>query len=333
MNLIESKRMALSIGVDVGGTKIAAVMSDQEGVVAFDSWATHQISCLDDLETNLFRVVAACRVAADAQGERIVGLGLSCAAWLSLERGKVVLAANLGISSTEISQRLSDSLSLPVTVENDGNCAAWGEYRRGAGKGSSSLTLISLGTGVGGGIVADGNLLLGGHGLGGELGHLPAGDSDKPCSCGGFGCLEQFASGRALSLIASSLQVDGRLPSVISEPPSSAALVRAARLGDHAAITALDDLAAVVARAIRLIIPLVDPEVIALSGAVAIAAEDFILPAIRSQLRAHPSLPLAREPQRVVMSELGANAAAIGASELVWERMSESVHPPGRRNE
>lgn len=203
-------------GVDLGGSKIAGVLLDDSGAVRGEIWQEHRIAGPDeavDLIAEVVGELTARDLAAHELSARelpagngatgppraLTAVGLSVAGWLSRDRREVRTAANLGLAATPLAGLAGARLNCPVLVENDGNAAAFAEYVRGAGQPAEVLMLITLGTGVGGGIVVSGVLAGGSHGLAGEIGHLPIDPAGPACCCGGRGCLELYASGPGLA--------------------------------------------------------------------------------------------------------------------------------------
>lgn len=203
---------------------------------------------------------------------------------------------------------LSVRLARPVVLENDGNCAAWGEYKAGAGRGASSLVLFTLGTGVGGGIVLDGELWLGVGGAAGALGHLVV-DPDGPlCGCGQRGCLQQFASASAVA------QRFGR-------GPADAAFA-AARAGDPVAIDAVGAAQRGLAIAVANVIHTLQPEVVVIGGGMA-AAGDALLAPVREEVKRRVR-PAWLERTRIETASLGDDAGWIGAA--LWAAHAGEKH-------
>ena len=168
-------------GVDLGGSKIAGVLLDESGTVRGELWQEHRIQGPEQAVELIGEVVgelmareqAAAGNAAAGSRRELRSVGLAVAGWLSRDRQDVRSAVNLGITATPLARLAQARLNCPVIVENDGNAAAYAEFTRGAGQQARVLMLITLGTGVGGGIVSSGTLVQGSHGLAGELGHIP----------------------------------------------------------------------------------------------------------------------------------------------------------------
>jgi glucokinase len=219
------------------------------------------------------------------------------------------VAANLGVSDAPLAQLLTERLGVPVVLQNDGDATAYAEYVRGAGRGARTLVAIALGTGVGGGVVINGQVLVGSGGLGGELGHLQVEPDGSRCTCGGVGCLELYASGRAVAEAAR-----GRLgrPTAIT----AVDVVTAARANDGEAIDILAAAGRAVGRAVGRIAAVVDPDLVVLSGSLAESAGDLIVEPAAAELRRCWPLAEVSDPVPIRLGSCGREAAALGAAEM-----------------
>ena len=238
---------------------------------------------------------------------RACGIGMP--GQLDPRRTALVRAINLpGWIDIPIPKLLSVRLARPVVLENDGNCAAWGEYLAGAGRGTSSLVLFTLGTGVGGGIVLDGHLWAGGGGAAGALGHLVVDPDGPPCGCGQRGCLEQFASASAVA------RRFGR--------GSADAAFAAARAGDPVAVDAVEAAQRGLAIAVANMIHALQPEVVVIGGGMA-AAGDALLAPVREDVKRRVR-PAWLERTRIEVATLGDDAGWIGAA--LWAARAGEKH-------
>jgi glucokinase len=286
-----------TIGVDIGGSKVAGVLLDDSGIVTRSVWHQHQGGVVD-VVTLIADVVA--ELSRNEQSPSPTSVGVSIAAWLTVDRLGVTMAANLGLGPEPLTEQLRARLGLPVVLENDGNATAWAEYVRGSGRGARTLVCLALGTGVGGGIVSSGKLVVGGNGLAGELGHLQVETDGAACVCGGSGCLELYASGRAVAGAAASA-VD---------------VVIAARAGDAAAVNILALAGRMLGRAIARVVPIVDPDIVLVTGSLAEAARELIIDSAQAELRRCAPLTTVREPVSIRLGSCGRDAAAVGVAEL-----------------
>lgn len=215
--------MTLTIGVDVGGTKIAAGVVEPDGTIvekvrretpAHDARAT---------EDAIIALVGELR-----QHHDIEAIGIGAAGYIDELRANVLFAPNLAWRDEPLKAAIEKSVGIPVVVENDANAAAWGEFRFGAGADVDELLMVALGTGIGGGVVLHGELFRGSFGIAGEFGHLRVVPDGRLCGCGNHGCWEQYASGSALVREVREVATTGS--------PAAAAILEAAH-GDAAAIT------------------------------------------------------------------------------------------------
>lgn len=313
-----------AIGVDVGGTKIAAGVVDDRGTItdqrreatpAGDPQRTAEV--ISDVILSL------------AEGREIAAVGIGAAGFVDAQRSKVVFAPNLAWRNEPLRDRVEDRVQLAVRVENDANAAAWGEAQFGAGRGSSSVVVITVGTGIGGGVIVDGEMVRGFSGMAGEIGHLRHVPGGSLCGCGQRGCWEQYGSGSALVRDAREFMqttperarrlwelVDGHVENlaghhvtVAAQEGDAAALGCFANLGDHLG-QGMASLAAVL-----------DPELFVLGGGVSEAGELLSAPAEESFLRHLSPRGFRENPPQVRLAELGSSAGIIGVADLARRRL------------
>lgn len=184
--------MGLTIGVDIGGTKIAAGVVDEEGNIL----STHKVPTPTTPQAIVDAIASA--VEGARAGHDIVGVGIGAAGYVNRQRSTVYFAPNIDWRNEPLKAEVERRVGLPVVVENDANAAAWGEYKFGAGKGHRNVICITLGTGLGGGIIIGNKLRRGHFGVAAEFGHIRMVPDGLLCGCGSQGCWEQYASGRAL---------------------------------------------------------------------------------------------------------------------------------------
>ena len=291
----------LVIGLDVGGTKILSGLVDREGNVL----AEHEVTSPAESEVGL---LDALDTAVDALlDERVAAIGYGIPANLERGTGRILHAMNLPLADVDLARRARERYGLPVGIENDGSAAALAEWRRGAGRGTSNLVMLTLGTGVGGGIVLDGKLFRGWA----ELGHVVVQEGGPPCTCGGSGHLEVLASGHAANRLAQELY----------GPSADAhALISRARAGEEEASIALAAIGAALGAAVGSLVNVFDPDVTVVVGGFGAAAGDLLLrPALESARR--EAVPPADETLRIVPAELGADAGLVGAGLVGFEAL------------
>jgi glucokinase len=267
---------------------------------------------------------------ADAVTDVIDGIGAVDAVGVGMpglvdHAGVLRVGANLpGVRGFAVRDELGARLGVPVVVDNDANCALWAEHEMGAARGTSNAVLVTLGTGIGGGIVADGRLQRGANGFAGEPGHMVV-DPDGPlCPCGRRGCWERYASGSGIAALAREAAAAHRAARIVELAGGAAELVRgehvtrAAAEGDAAAIEVLARFGRWVALGIANLVNILDPEVVVVGGGV-VDAGDLMMDPIRA---AYTELVLAssQPPEvRIVPAELGSRSGAIGAALLARE--------------
>jgi glucokinase len=309
-----------ALGLDVGGTKILAVRTDEEGVVL----ARAEVSTpADDPEATLAAMVEAARGLLSSE-VRAVGVG--AAGMVEHAAGILRFAPNLAWRDLEIARRMRSALGLPCGLDNDANVAAYGELRLGAGRGCRHLLLVTVGTGIGGGIITGGRLYRGAHGFAAEVGHIIVEPGGPPCGCGNRGCFEQVASGAAIRRLgreAVAAEPDsplGRLAGHDPEAVTGELVTQAARGGDPTAIGILAEVGRRLGEGIAGLVNVLDPEVVVVGGGVA-RAGDLLLDPARAAFALAVEAPEHRPPVAIVPAELGAEAGAIGAALLALEEL------------
>jgi glucokinase len=309
-----------SIGVDIGGTKILAGIVTEDGqVLTTARRATPRNDANDvlDLVGDVVNELVA------GSSTPLDGVGLGVAGLVDADRSRVYFAPNLRWSQVPVRALLEASTGLPVVVENDGNVAAWGEFRFGAGKGVKDLTLVTVGTGIGGGIVINGALFRGAHGVAGEIGHINAVPDGRPCGCGRNGCLEQYASGNALVREARLLAAERRpeanalleLGDGTPEGVQGVHVTEAAKAGDPVAMAAFTIAGTWLGRGLADLAAVLDPEVFVIGGGVS-EAGDLLLASARQTLADKLIGQQNRPAPLVRIAELGNTAGLVGAADL-----------------
>ena len=207
---------AVTIGVDAGGTKTAAGLVDETGAVLARGRRDTPVQDAAASIQVIRALVAELVAAAGTLGlEPPAGVGIGAAGFIDRSRRRVTFAANLGWDETAVADLVEPGFDLPVVVENDANAASWGEFCFGAGREHDDMVCVTVGTGIGGGIVSEGRLVRGAYGVAAEVGHVVTVPGGRPCGCGRRGCWEQYASGNALVRkareLASERRADARL--------------------------------------------------------------------------------------------------------------------------
>jgi glucokinase len=299
-------------GIDVGGTKcLGVVLSPQGDVVAEHRLPTPKGP---DAIIDTLAEVAAAMAPFDTIGIGVPGL--------VTRAGEIRASPNLvDINDFRVGALLSARLGVTVEVDNDATCAAVAEWMVGAGRGVDDFTMVTLGTGIGGGIIAGGRLLRGVNGFGGEIGHMVVDPDGPACPCGRRGCWERYASGSGLGRLAREAAVANRLDRVVAIAGGDPEHVRgehvqaAAREGDEQAMAVIDEFGRWVALGLVNLANLLDPAVFVLGGGLAASADIYLAPIQRwfTQLLYAPDL---RPHPRLVFAALGERAGAVGAALL-----------------
>jgi glucokinase len=258
-----------------------------------------------------------------ASRDRIVGVGIGCPGPLDLERGIVLTTPNLGWTNYPIRQRIEDGLGLPAVLDNDANCATLGEWWQGAGRGVRSLAGITLGTGIGGGLILDGRLVHGASGTAGELGHTTIDLNGRRCGCGNYGCLEAYASGPNIAARAREGIEAGYASAIVDlvegdlDRVTALTVYDALLLGDRHAHEVMLETAKVLGAGIANIVNTFNPEMVVIVGGVTRAGEHLFGP-LRAEVRRR-AFEVAVEACQIVPGELEA-AGVIGAAGIYVHR-------------
>ncbi len=310
--------MSLACGIDVGGTKIAGGVVDESGTIVEELRVESPATDAAAIEQAIEGLVKQLR-----SRHRIEAVGVGAAGYIDKGRAVVMFAPNLAWRDLDLKADLEAKLDLPVVVENDANAAAWGEFQFGAGHDVDDLLLVTVGTGVGGGVVLDGSLYRGAFGVGAEIGHMRVVPDGILCGCGNYGCLEMYASGSALvrdvraaaragSLLAADLvERAGGDPAAITGP----LVTEAARAGDPFAIEHLATLGQWLGEGIASLTAVLDPAVVVVGGGVS-AADDLLLEPTRRAFAAQLTGRGHRPMLEIRKARLGNRAGLIGAADL-----------------
>ncbi|HET7743209.1 MAG TPA: ROK family protein [Gaiellaceae bacterium] len=293
----------LVIGVDVGGTKILAGIADRQGRVL----AQHEIPSPTSSEEAVLEALDA--VVEELRDDRVEALGYGVPTNLDRASGKIIAGVNLPLTDVDLAGHARERFGLPVGVGNDASVAALAEARLGAGRGSSSIVMLTLGTGVGGGVVLDGRLSR----RWAELGHVVVQAGGPPCQghCHGHGHLEAVASGTAAVRIARELY----------GPDADAhTLLERAREGDPPAVERIAEMADLLGAAVGSFANVFDPDVFVIGGGFGEAAADLLLERAQEAAR-REALEPADQTLHIVPAELGSDAGLVGAALVAFEAL------------
>ena len=308
-----------AIGIDIGGTKVlGGVVTGTGEILATARRDTPR-------EGGRALTVAIADVAAElAQQYPVDSIGVSAAGFISSDRQTMLATPNISNwNGVNLVAELTEILHKKIVLENDANAAAWGEFKFGAGRGRNDLMMLTLGTGVGGGLILGGSVFRGAFGIGAELGHIRLVPDGQLCGCGIRGCLEQYASGLALlrhareaidasPLLARNLldRGDGTIEGLKGNH-----ITEAAREGDPVAIAAFNTMATYLGAGIASLCAVIDPSCVVLGGGVIDAGELFLGPTRDAALRLIPFSGKHPYPE-IVAAVLGNHAGLVGVADL-----------------
>src|SRR3954468_8371365 len=322
--------MGLTIGIDVGGTKIAAGVVDEDGTIGA---RTTRDTPADSADATAAAICDAASELIAAHDVEAVGIG--AAGFGSSDRSTVLFAPNLAWRDEPLGARVAETLKIPVIVENDANAAAWGEFAFGAARHVEHMVCVTVGTGIGGGVVVAGEMLRGAHGVAAELGHMRVAPGGHRCGCGARGCLEQYASGRALVREGKAQAESGSLAAAqmlsvcgIADPAelTGPMITEAAMEGDPCAVELLEDLGRWLGEGLASLATMFDPTLIVIGGGVS-AAGDLLVKS--AQVAFERNLPAkANRPHAAFsLAELGNDAGLIGAADLARRPVAAGLEP------
>lgn len=314
--------MRYCFGVDVGGTTVKIGLFQTDGTI-LDKWEiktrteNHGSSILPDIAESLQKKIIERQIAEDA----VDGVGLGVPAPVNAE-GIVQNTANLGWGYKEVKREMEELIGFPVEVGNDANVAALGEMWLGAGKGQKDMIMVTLGTGVGGGVIVDGRPIAGSSGAGGEIGHLCVNyEEEDRCGCGKKGCLEQYASATGIARLARMRLVKNDDASALRKCSmdmiTAKTVFDALKEGDRVAEEIVEEFGSYLGHAMANLAAVTDPAVIVIGGGVSKAGE-IILGYIEKYYQEKAFF--ANKHTRFLLAELGNDAGICGAAKLVIDK-------------
>lgn len=310
--------MPLAIGVDIGGTKVAAGVVDDQGQVIDSTRRPTPGSDVAKTEAVIAEVVNEL-----SARHQVSAVGIGAAGWIANDRATVLFSPHLAWRDEPLRDALAQAIGVPVVVENDANAAAWAEYRYGAARGAQVAVMVTMGTGIGGGLVMDGVLYRGAYGVGCEYGHMSVVPDGRRCACGNRGCWEMYASGRALARDARELAAVSpvgahRLMALADGDPDQLTgplVTQAAREGDPAAVEIYTTMGRWLGRGLANLAAVLDPTVFVIGGGVS-EAGDLLLGPARQAFGESLTGRGFRPTADVLLAELGPQAGLVGAADL-----------------
>ncbi len=318
------KRQQYIIGVDLGGTNIVvgAMSADGKQHFAMRSIPTSAESGAEGVADRIVGLIEGVILdtLAETNSNRrdVIGVGVGAPGPLDREKGLVVVAPNLGWKNFPLRDRISERLRLPVTLDNDANCATVGEWWQGAARGGKNVVGMTIGTGIGGGVIIEGKLFHGASDVAGEIGHTTIDLNGRHCKCGNYGCLEAYASGPAIATRAREVlvreetasllpsMVGGKLDSITAET-----VYKAAQQGDAVASEIVRDTARYLGAGIANLLNILNADVVVVAGGVTQAGDALFVP-LRAEVRRRAFRP-AVDATRIVAGELPGTAGVVGA--------------------
>lgn len=307
------------IGIDLGGTNIVAgVVDDGFRIIGSARVKTNLPRPSEDIVADMARVAREAVAAAGLTMEEIEFVGVGCPGTCNSETGVVAYSNNLEFNNVPVSEKLGAALGKIVTIENDANAAAWGEYVAGAAKGSASCVCVTLGTGVGGGVITDGKILTGFNFAGGELGHTVIVMDGEPCTCGRHGCWEAYASATALirqTCRAKEAHPDSVMNTIAytADKVDGRTAFDAMRAGDEAGKQVVNQYIRYIGCGLVNMINIFQPEILCIGGGICKEGETLLAP-LREYIRSEHYGEYAGPQTRLCVAQLGNDAGIIGAA-------------------
>lgn len=310
-----------TIGVDVGGTKIAAAVVDGAGTIIAREQLPTDAGAAQAIVAAITKVCLQLHAAAPAAA----AVGVGAAGLVDVARGVILGAPNISWRDLHLKAMLSDRLGVPVIVDNDANVAALGEALHGGGRGAGDQLMVTVGTGIGGGIIIGGHIYRGHYGLGAEIGHIVLDPNGPPCGCGNRGCWEQYASGTAIGRLARERIAEAPESSLISKAGGDASAItgevvgEAAVAGELFAIEIVAEAGRMLGVGMASLVNIFDPEVLVVGGGAAAGLGELLLAPARDAMASFIIGREWRTPVRVVGAALGNDAGVVGAAALARE--------------
>jgi glucokinase len=317
------------VGIDIGGTNIVAgtVSEDGSEMLGLVSEPTFSEQGADAVLERIVKLARASMAA--ARGKEIAGLGIGSPGPLDTKTGVVLLTPNLGWTNFPLRDRLAGALGMPATLDNDANCAIFGEWWQGAARGADYVVGFTIGTGIGGGIVLAGEIYRGASDIAGEIGHMSIDSTGRRCKCGNYGCLEAYASGPAIAARAVEgvgAGVDTSLPRYVNgdlAKITAQVVYEAAHDGDDFAREVVKDTAKFLGAGVANILNIFNPQVVVICGGVTLAGDRLFEP-LRAEVNRRAFKP-AVAVCRIVPGELSGTAGVYGAAAVfmkhTWGRV------------
>jgi glucokinase len=310
--------VSLTVGIDIGGTKMAAAVVDEVGVMLATTRRPTPTREPEHIADGVAEIVTQFQM-----DYEVTAVGVGAAGFVDVARSIIVFAPNLAWRNTPLREQIEARIDLPIVVENDANAAAWGEFRFGAGEHEPDMVLLTIGTGIGGGLLVGGDVHRGRFGAAGEPGHMRVVPDGRPCGCGNRGCWEQYCSGTALVRTAHEIATlkPGTAARMLELAHGEVAAIdgpvvtQAAQEGDAAALECFADIGRWLGQGLADLAAVLDPGRFVIGGGVA-EAGPLLIDVARSTFAARVTGRGYRRLADVVPAVLGADAGVIGAADL-----------------
>ncbi len=304
-------------GIDVGGTTVKCGLFKTDGVLV-EKWEipTRTENNGSEIVPDVAKTIEEKLAEKNISKEEVDGIGIGVPGPVNAE-GDVIAAVNLFWGYKKLSKELNELTGLTVKVGNDANVAALGEAWKGAAAGAKNVILVTLGTGVGGGIIVDGKIVAGHHGAGGEIGHANVmHDETETCNCGNKGCLEQYTSATGIVRLAKQELASSEEPSVLREEKelSAKAVLDGYKSGDALSVRVMDKVGEILGGALAMFTAVVDPETVVIGGGVSKAGQPLV-DCIASHYKKYAFSACRETP--IVIANLGNDAGIYGAAKMV----------------
>jgi glucokinase len=317
------KKQRYIIGVDLGGTNIVTGAMPEDGSLqlAVNSEPTRAEdgaeAVVDRIVAGIERAIAQTSAETGARRTDFVGVGIGSPGPLDRERGIVIVTPNLGWRDYPLRDRVSEQVKLPATLDNDANCATYGEWWQGAGRGARNMVGMTIGTGIGGGLIIEGKLYHGASDVAGEIGHTTIDSTGRRCKCGNYGCLEAYASGPSIAERAREALGGGEvsiLATVVAgriEDITAQTVYDAAKRGDAVAREVVRDTARFLGAGVANLLNIFNPDVVVIAGGVT-QAGDYLFEPLRAEVKRRAFRP-AVEACEILAGTLPGTAGMVGA--------------------
>jgi glucokinase len=323
------------VGVDLGGTNIVvgALPDDGSEQIALRSEPTRPDQGAESVVDRICRmidtVIAETCAEKGVKRDQFIGVGIGAPGPLDREKGLVIVTPNLGWKNFPLRDEVSQRVGIPAALDNDANCATFGEWWLGAARGAKHVVGLTIGTGIGGGLILDGKLFHGASDVAGEIGHTTIDSTGRRCKCGNYGCIEAYASGPAIADRAREALSGGErsvLPELVNgklETITAQTVYEAASLGDDVAKQVVRETAQFLGAGIANLLNIFNPEVVVIAGGVTQAGDALFEP-LRAEVRRRAFRP-AVEACRIVPGTLPGSAGVVGAVATFKQQMLGQV--------